>query len=502
MSGASNHALRLGPVLLDLDRGRLFRAGAEVQLRPKSFALLAHLAQAGGRVVPKDELLRAVWPQVIVTEDSLTQCIHEIRQALGPGAQHLLRTVPRRGYVLDVPGAGLRRDGVAVLPFALASADSPGAEAVLDGLAHDVIGGLARLRGFHVIARSSTFALRHLATDPCAAGRALGVAHVVTGLATIRAGRVHLTVEIVGAGDGGILWTGEFAEDLRDYAGVIGALTDRIAHSVHRQITLAEARRALSLPDVALGAWEHFHAGLAGVYSDDPARLGAALDHFRAAARLAPGFARAHAGQSVCHWVLAFTGMTRDLGAEVAAARRTAETGIEADDQDPLTQWCLGRALGLQGDWAACLDHAERAVALSPGFAMGHFEIGVCRSLHGDPAQVAGPVDMFLALSPLDPVLGAIKLTRAHAEYRLGHIAEAADWARAAAAHRETFPTVLGPAALILAAAGAWDEARRTLARVPMAALPGGAAAVGPAIAAMSAEMAALHARHGAQLGL
>src|SRR5690606_4710492 len=52
-----------------------------------------------GRVVTKDELMAAVWPQVIVNDDALAQCVRDIRKALGDEDQRFVKTVPRRGYL-------------------------------------------------------------------------------------------------------------------------------------------------------------------------------------------------------------------------------------------------------------------------------------------------------------------------------------------------------------------------------------------------------------------
>jgi DNA-binding winged helix-turn-helix (wHTH) protein len=72
--------------------------GAEVALRPKTFAVLCHFVANAGRLVSKEELFAAVWPNVVVTDDALVQCIGELRRALGEPGAGLIKTVPRRGY--------------------------------------------------------------------------------------------------------------------------------------------------------------------------------------------------------------------------------------------------------------------------------------------------------------------------------------------------------------------------------------------------------------------
>jgi formylglycine-generating enzyme required for sulfatase activity len=86
---------------LDLTRGCLRAADRDVHLRPKTFEVLRHLAENAGRLVSKQELTEAVWPDVAVTDDSLVQCIRELRETLGDDAHRLVRTVSRRGYLLD-----------------------------------------------------------------------------------------------------------------------------------------------------------------------------------------------------------------------------------------------------------------------------------------------------------------------------------------------------------------------------------------------------------------
>lgn len=87
---------------LDLKRGCLIRDGHEIKLRPKSYETLKYLVENPGRILAKEELIQAVWPDSFVTDDSLVQCLREVRRALSDESQQFLKTVPRRGYIFDM----------------------------------------------------------------------------------------------------------------------------------------------------------------------------------------------------------------------------------------------------------------------------------------------------------------------------------------------------------------------------------------------------------------
>jgi len=86
---------------LDLTRGSLSRDSEEIKLRPKSYEVLQYLAENPGRLVAKDELISAVWRGTAVTDDSLVQCLKDVRRALRDDTQSIIKTVPRRGYVFE-----------------------------------------------------------------------------------------------------------------------------------------------------------------------------------------------------------------------------------------------------------------------------------------------------------------------------------------------------------------------------------------------------------------
>jgi DNA-binding winged helix-turn-helix (wHTH) protein len=120
--------LRCGAFRLEPEARRLRdAAGRVVELRPKSFDVLQVLLLRAGRLVGREELLDAVWGAIHVTDDSVTQCIVEIRRALGAEAGVVVRTVPRRGYILEwgATPAAAPEAGLAIAPFREAGCDTP-----------------------------------------------------------------------------------------------------------------------------------------------------------------------------------------------------------------------------------------------------------------------------------------------------------------------------------------------------------------------------------------
>jgi len=89
-----------GPFRLDTAERLLLRNGEEVSLTPKIFDLLLVLVENGGRILEKDELMKAVWPDAMVEETNLTRNISTLRRALGEGqdTRKYIETIPWRGY--------------------------------------------------------------------------------------------------------------------------------------------------------------------------------------------------------------------------------------------------------------------------------------------------------------------------------------------------------------------------------------------------------------------
>src|SRR5215203_4981308 len=107
VAGGRVTVLRFSGFELDSERAEL-RApdGGTIRLRPKTLEILRLLAGSSGRVLSKQQLMEAVWPNVHVGEDSLFQCIREIRAALGDDKREVVRVISGRGYLFQAEVTG------------------------------------------------------------------------------------------------------------------------------------------------------------------------------------------------------------------------------------------------------------------------------------------------------------------------------------------------------------------------------------------------------------
>lgn len=118
--------------------------GNAIKLRPKTFQMLRLFAANAGRILSKAELMEAIWPNVHVGEDSLFQCIREIRTALGDDRRELIKLVSGRGYLFaaEVSQGPADKAPEHIAPEAMAA---PGKRLSVLGLRRPVAAAVAAL---------------------------------------------------------------------------------------------------------------------------------------------------------------------------------------------------------------------------------------------------------------------------------------------------------------------------------------------------------------------
>lgn len=468
------HAALLEQLVRIPDDNAFGYAETWLQLAPfdrRAHEVLLHLLADGARFHEGEEHV-AVTARLFDAEGLDPGPIHEMWRSARAKASKSPRveiipaaTVTGGESPADIAMATRRRASVAVMPFADQSADVniPGGPA--DGLTHDVIARLAKLRNLFVIARGSVFALRERDFAPEEAGRMLNVDYVVSGLLRRHGKGLTVTVELAETRTARIVWAEVFNHTKENAFFVLDEIGNRIVSSIASEIETIERNRAILRPPNSLDAWEAHHRGLWHMYRFNKADNDRARHFFEAAVRLDPTFSRAYAGLSFTHWQNAFQGW-EERKQQVDLADKTATQGLKADDRDPAAHWAVGRALWLRGSHHECVVELERAVDLSPNFAQGHYTLAFVHAQTGDPHAAIQSSDYSRQLSPFDPLLFGIFGARSIALLRLERFEEAANWAVKAAARPNAHAHILALSALSLSLADRDDEARTHVASI------------------------------------
>lgn len=435
-----------------------------LQLAPlerRAHALLLEALARSGRLRDGDEHLAAT-ARRFETEGQDWTPLGRVWQAARAQPAAVLRdpapnTAPSGAATLQ------RRASIAVMPFADRRLVAGARSVLADGLAHDVIAQLARLRSLFVIAQGTMFALGERSVGLAAAGIALGVDYVVDGTLRGDAVRLRVDVRLTDARAMRIVWADTLPCRPGDALDLLDEIGKRIVASVASEIELAERNRALLKPPASLDAWEAHHRGLWHAYRFTREDNTQAQAFFAAALSLDPAFARPYAGLSFTHFQNAFMGWAERARAAESAYRAAAQ-GLQVDDRDPAVHWAMGRALWMYGRVDASLSALDTSVALSPSFALGHYMRGFIHAQSGDPETAIRAADQSRELSPFDPLLIGMLGSRAMALMRLGRHDEAADWAAKACARPNAHAHIHGIAACCLALADRLDDAQRTVA--------------------------------------
>jgi adenylate cyclase len=302
MSFVSNSGYRFGPFVLNLERMCLQENGEDLELRPKAFDVLRHLIQQAGRVVTKDDLVAAVWPNVIVNDDALAQCVRDIRKALKDEGERYVRTVPRRGYMFVAEVAPLAAIGskkaaqsttaarrwparpaivaalllvfavigswnfgwraapeadadarltIAVLPFAAGTDE----EWLGDGVAEGIMNAVSHFRDLAVIARNSSFRYRD-PVDAREVGKELGADFLLLGTARLQGDNLRISAQLVDARTGTSRWSRRYDRPFTEIFEVEDDVADQVASHLVSHAKEAAFSRLHSRPPQDLDAYE------------------------------------------------------------------------------------------------------------------------------------------------------------------------------------------------------------------------------------------------------
>jgi TolB-like protein len=325
---------------------------------------------------------------------------------------------------VDLP----EKPSLAVVDFADLGSHAGGA-VLANGLTVDLNSRLAQLPSLFVIARQSTARIDAKRLAPQQIGAALGVRYLLGGSVQRDNKRVRTTVTLTDASDESELWSEHFDRPLDDIFQVQDDITNAVIAAIEPAIERAEMQRALLKPPDSLTAWEQFHRGLWHCFRFTARDSEVAHELFTRAVTLDPHFSRAFAGLSFTHYARAFLGSVPNVGREIDAALEAARKSVDFDGRDAMGHWALGRALFLSRRHDNALSAIDRSLVINPNYAQGHYAKGFV-GIHAGLDEASLPsLDVAQRLSPFDPLLFAMKSSRAISLAIQGHHMEAAAWA-------------------------------------------------------------------------
>lgn len=241
-----------GDLTIDGGRQQVCRGTEPLGLPKLSFDLLLALIRAAPNVVSLDELMRLVWPGIIVSPETVSQRVKLLRDALGddPRAPRYIGGLRGRGYQLvaavveigEKPATSsattVSAKSVAVLPFVDMS-EKRDQEYFADGLAQELINLLTKIPDMRVPARTSSFYFKGKSEDVPTIAQRLMVAHVLEGSVRKSGDRLRVTAQLVRADNGYHLWSESYDRRFDD----VFEVQDDIAASVVKalKVQLLEA---------------------------------------------------------------------------------------------------------------------------------------------------------------------------------------------------------------------------------------------------------------------
>lgn len=397
---------------LDIQRQLLIRGKDAVRLRPRTYDVLAYLTAHAGRLVSKQELMKAVWGEVAVTDDSLVQCLIEIRRALGP-AQDAVTTVRGRGYLLDTTvewsDAGARL-----------SAESPAVAAA------PPVGGLT------VGSADPSTLLQNRA--PRIAAAAMIVLSLLFAVGTWRIARRQHSIPAVSSGEsasgirpvnpdaheallkGRYYWSKRTEESTRKAIALFEQAIAQDPGSAMAYVGLSDSYLSLSLPEAlqeAVAPNEAFpraraaaekaleidnrlgeaHASLGHIKFQYDRDWHGAEQEFKRAIELKPTYSYAHMTYALC---LMWMGRVSEAIKEVVRARQL----------DPLflpIGATYGFILARNGQYDLAIQECRKTLDMDPTFALAHYRLGQVYVLRGDYEHAIAPLKQAVALSNGSP---------------------------------------------------------------------------------------------------
>lgn len=464
--------LKVGHWTVEPNLNQLSRSGQTVRLEPKVMSLLVHLADRSGQVVTREALLSALWPTVVVGDDSLSQAITKLRKALedDPDQPVYIQTVAKKGYRLVAtvtplspanPLAAARRRPHAYLIAAAATlalvaatglwwkagehtAGSPDLQRIADasepptiaiapfealgaenqelllarGIAADLATDLSKSSGLSVVGFTPMEPQAAIESSNRRLAR-----YLVSGTVQRVEGRLRLHVYLTEQATGRQVWSERFDRDVSDLFDLQDELAPKIVRMLPAKVSEAELSRMARRHTRDLQAYEYFQRGQAALLVREGSGNETARKMFRRAIELDATFARAYSGLALTYAADYRNGWTRDGAGALERAFELARTANDINPDLPETYWALAYVHAQRRQHREALAYLEKSLSLYPSFADAYALMASIKTFVGQPAETIPLMRTAIRLNPRSGYLYFLVLGRAY--FFLGQLDQA-----------------------------------------------------------------------------
>ncbi len=427
---------------VDAVRRQLLHGEKPVPMFPRCFDALLLLIERRGELLEKEFLLQALWPDVVVDENSLAKVISDIRRVLGEDSkeQGCIATIPRRGYRFTAKvevlraadarpaaseGAGFQMRSLAVLPFEFLNPIA-GDECLGVGLADALITRLGQLRRTLVRPTSSVARFANVSLSPSAAGRELHVDAVICGGIRRSGSMVRASVQLVSVASDAVLWAEKFDAESAGALQLEDSIAERMATALTLALTREERPPAARLPTRNTEAYEHYIRGRYLIAKRTRESLLQAVQCMERAIAIDAKFALAYAGISeACIQLGLRAAVSQSLPPHevMPKARLAAEKALALDDSLSEAHGTLGHVLFTYA-WERDegIRELTRAIELNPNNQCAQHWYAMALGGLGRFDEALEQIQRALAIDPLAVIVNA---NVGFLLYRAGRVDEA-----------------------------------------------------------------------------
>ena len=382
---------RFGPFVVDPSSYRLLKGDSPIPVSPKVLDLLLLFVRQPATLVTKDDILKALWPDVAVTDNALTQVVSELRQALGdnPAAPLYVETVARKGYrfvaaLEDELGGRFTENvkrqpksfSIAVLDFVNVSGE-PDVAWLAAGIAETVTNDLRAIRELRVIDRA--LVAEAAKRSPAEMANTSGVDLAVVGSYQRAGEQLRITASAVDVKTREAIASAKADGPLVDVFQLQDALVTQLIAGLQLTMTPAAAARIQAHETSNLEAYRALTEGRIKLETLDPDEVPRATADFERALALDPGYALAHVGLAHARFWLFQASRAKNqpdiekLTAAIAHARQS----VELDSQLAEGHSALAFFLASADRPVEAVAAGRRALALEPGNWRHQFRLGI-----------------------------------------------------------------------------------------------------------------------------